>query len=321
MWNHNIEYGGSDTESEKSKDEPTCPPNNTEVTINCNGSPSKEKPPARIICLTLNDFTEVSTTIMDHAESEDTTIITCNYFLKKNQRLNNEMKVRDGERWVELKNWVNNAIDGELKDRMLVEAQRLQLMLTRGDTEHLVTSFKEIGKVWKMTPMHNDTAPKINQIINGQFKKNKGYEFYIESEVMNHLSLAYNTNIILTGTHCIAMMVTRRKCDLVKSMMARGNNTHGFKIRKIRTKSEVKQEGERWPKEKQSYQLLGREGNNWYTKEGDEYSETSGSISSSLRASSLIAKDAKFAELMASLDKKIRFVIFMFVINLIITDH
>ena len=75
--------------------------------------------------------------------------------------------------------------------------------------------------------------------------------------------------------------------------MACGNNTHSFKIQKIRTKAEVKQEGQRRPKEKQSYQLLGREGNNWYTKEGEDYSETSGSMSSSSRASSLVAKDEK----------------------------
>ena len=42
-------------------------------------------------------------------------------------------------------------------------------------------------------------------------------------------------------------------------MMARGNNTHGFKIRKIRTKAEVQKEGLRRPKDKHSYQLLGRE--------------------------------------------------------------
>ena len=130
MLNHDIEYGGSDTESEKSEDdEPICPPNKNEVTIDCNANLSKEKPPARIICPTTNDFTEVSTTITDTAESEATTIITCDYFLTKKQRLNNEMKIRDGERWVTLKNRVNDAIDGELKDRMLVEAQRLQLML------------------------------------------------------------------------------------------------------------------------------------------------------------------------------------------------
>ena len=60
---------------------------------------------------------------------------------------------------------------------------------------------------------------------------------------MKRLRLAYDKNAILTGTHCIAMMVTRRKCDLAKSMMARGGKTHGFKIRKIRTKAEVKEEG------------------------------------------------------------------------------
>ena len=120
---------------------------------------------------------------------------------------------------------------------------------------------------------------------------------------MKRLRLVYNKNIILTGTHCIAMMVTRRKCDLAKSMMARGKKTHGFKIRKIRTKAEVKEEGTRRPKVKQSYQLLGREGNNWYTKEGEDYSETSGSIASSSRASSLIAKDVQIAELTARLEK------------------
>ena len=79
------------------------------------------------------------------------------------------MKTRDGEKWIELKNEVNNAIDGELKDRMTVEAQRLKLMVTRGDTKHLVTNFKETGKVWKMTPIADDTVPKIIQIINDQF--------------------------------------------------------------------------------------------------------------------------------------------------------
>ena len=63
---------------------------------------------------------------------------------------------------------------------------------------------------------------------------------------------------------------------------------------------------------KQSYQLLGREGNNWYTKEGEDYSETSGSIVSSSRASSLIAKDEQIAELTARLEKQIRFVMYMY---------
>ena len=73
---------------------------------------------------------------------------------------------------------MNNAIYGELKDRIIVEAQRMKLMITRGDTERLVTNFKEIGKVWKMTPMADDTAPNINQIINGRFKKTMDTSLY-----------------------------------------------------------------------------------------------------------------------------------------------
>ena len=89
-----------------------------------------------------------------------------------------------------------------------------------------------------------------------------------------------------------------------KNMMTRGNKTHGIKIRNIQTKAEVKQEGQRRPSENHSYQLLYREGNNLYTKEGDEYSETSGRCSTSSRASALIAKDKMIAELMGKLDKR-----------------
>ena len=76
------------------------------------------------------------------------------------------MQARDGEKWAQLKNKVMNAIDGELKDRMTMEAQRMKLTLMRGDEQQLVSSFKEIGKVWKMIPSHDDTAREINQIIN-----------------------------------------------------------------------------------------------------------------------------------------------------------
>ena len=87
-------------------------PNINVVSVDGIGSPSNQKPPARIVCPTPNALSEVSTTITDGAETDNTTTITYDYFLKKNQRLNNEMKTRDGERWVELKNKVNNAIDG-----------------------------------------------------------------------------------------------------------------------------------------------------------------------------------------------------------------
>ena len=81
------------------------------------------------------------------------------------------MRARDGEKWANLKNKVMNAIDGELKDRMTIEAQRMKLTLMRGDQQQLVSSFKEIGKVWKMIPLHDDTARKINQIINVNSKR------------------------------------------------------------------------------------------------------------------------------------------------------
>ena len=104
-----------------------CPvPSATPVSVDGNGSPViTQKPPDRITFPTSNDCTEVSTTITDNVESEEPTIITYDYFLTKNQRLNDKMRARDGEKWAQLKNKVMNAIDGELKDRMTMEAQRM----------------------------------------------------------------------------------------------------------------------------------------------------------------------------------------------------
>ena len=142
-----------------------------------------------------------------------------------------------------------NTIGDKLKDRMIMEAHIMNLTVMRGDQPHVVTNFKDIGKVWKKILMHDDTARKINQVIHGQFEKSRGYEFYIETEVMKRLGLAYDKSMILSRTHYITMMVTRQKCNLAKSMMARGESMHGFKIQNIRTKEEVKEEGQRKPKE------------------------------------------------------------------------
>ena len=47
------------------------------------------------------------------------------------------------------------------------------------------------------------------------------------------------------GKGDIAKMVTRRKAELVKNMNYRSNKTHGFKLRKIRTKKQVEEEGQK----------------------------------------------------------------------------
>ena len=78
------------------------------------------------------------------------------------------------------------------------------------------------------------------------------------------------------GKGDIAKMVTRRKAELVKNMNYRANKTHGFKLRKIRTKKQVEEEGRRKPRINTSFQIskLNGEGT-WYTKDAEDYSHAS----------------------------------------------
>ena len=81
-------------------------------------------------------------------------------------------------------------IDGELKEKMTVEAQLIGLKIFDDGGESLVQNFSEIGKVWK----HDNsvkTATKINRVLHGQFAEVDGYEYDIERDVMKKCRLEY----------------------------------------------------------------------------------------------------------------------------------
>ena len=74
---------------------------------------------------------------------------------------------------------------------MLMEGQRLLLMFKKDERENFASSFSEVGRAWKSLIFEVERAGQINQIINGQFDNNFGYEFYIEWDIMKELNLDY----------------------------------------------------------------------------------------------------------------------------------
>ena len=99
-------------------------------------------------------------------------IISKEYFLLKIQRVNVHMQTIDPD-WSSLKKRVSDIIDGELKKRVTLEAQRLGLTCYYRGGKQLIQNFSEIGKAWK----HDDSlecARRVNGAINGQFAEDKG---------------------------------------------------------------------------------------------------------------------------------------------------
>ena len=218
------------------------------------------------------DSTEVINSIGHETEKSVPVVsvrtISREYFLLKSQRVNVHQQAIDPD-WTSLKKRVSDIIDGELKKRITLEAQRLGLTCYYRGGNQLIQNFSEVGKAWK----HDDSlkcARRVNGAINGQFAEDKGYEYRIEKEVMTDLGLVYEADD--KGKGCIAMMVVRRKSELAKTTMKRSVTTHESRISTKRSKADVEAEGKRKPKIKESFMICSNDESQWYDKDGAIYS-------------------------------------------------
>ena len=178
--------------------------------------------------VSVEPMVEEFTTITESVAASDIKVISKDYFVTKSQRINKAMMQVDSS-WGALKMKVQSMIDSELKDRMVIEAQKLKLKYGKQDQKFLVENFSEIGKSWKMDGSV-ENAQKINKIVHGTFDLSQGYEYYIEKDIMNKLNLEYSSDI--KGRGSIASLITRRKADLAKLVMKRSAMTHDTKIAK-----------------------------------------------------------------------------------------
>ena len=106
-------------------------------------------------------------------------------------------------------------------------------------------------------------AAKINDVINGEFEQYHGYEFYMESDLMEKFNLKYdNVNDGLKGY--IARMVVRRKINLAKSINCRGEAHHTHRILKKRSTAETEKYGKRKKKIRKEFKLA----DTWYAGDG-----------------------------------------------------
>ena len=230
-----------------------------------------DKSVMKTMTVSVEPMVEEFTTITESFTDKSVKLIPKDYFITKGQRVNSEMKKLDPE-WEDLKAKVNEMINSELKEEMVVEAQRIKLKYVEKNHKVLVQNFREIGKSWK-TDGSIENARKINQVTYGVFdtEKNVGYEYYLERSIMKELNLEYQDS--KKGKGCVASMISRRKTDLAKCIMKRSELTHQTKITKKRTHEQTQNEGLRNKKAKFAFQIKGNEGNQWYNTDGSLYSE------------------------------------------------
>ena len=133
------------------------------------------------------------------------------------QKVNYNMKTSVPD-WVEFRERVKKTINDNLKLVFIKYAQESRMVVTHQNVSRVIVNYSEIGKSWK-----NDGSPsnqdKMNKVLTGKFRKDKGYEVRIEESVMREHNLSYIDE--LKGTKgkvfkgCIARMVTRRKVEMV----------------------------------------------------------------------------------------------------------
>ena len=87
-------------------------------------------------------------------------------------------------------------------------------------------------------------AAKINDIINGDYKEYHGYDYYLETELMEKCQFKYdNANDGLKGF--IAQIVVRKRINLEKSINYRRDANNNQRILKQRTNEETEKFGRR----------------------------------------------------------------------------
>ena len=77
---------------------------------------------------------------------------------------------------------------------------------------------------------------QFHLVLNSQFEY--VYEFYMEKNVMDKLSLGYPATTMMKG--CVATMTVRRRIDFSKAIMKQAWDTHEMKILNTRNNQDIK---------------------------------------------------------------------------------
>lgn len=154
-------------------------------------------------------------TITQSTADETYCEIPIDYFITKDQKRNKTSKLDDGEEFTKLRANITRSINERLNAMMLIQAQKIGLRVKDKKTEgmRLVQKYSNIGSIWESNDS-TKTASQINISINSTFTNNIGYEYYIESKILNEFKLKYPQNCNIKDS--ITRMVVIRKCELAK---------------------------------------------------------------------------------------------------------
>ena len=223
---------------------------------------NKETAITDIVIEPTNNNCLISTITLD----ENYELISKEYFITKDQKLNTELQGKYGEKWYDLKRKVNKQIDNTLKLMMILKSQEIGLSFSKGngeDSRTIIQTFNDIGSAWKCDASH-EQATKINEVMHGSF--DGGYEFYMEANIMKELKIKYEDSITTATKGCIARMIVNRKCVLTKLINKRSEISHQRKI--ITKRTVALPEGTKKVKSTFHVSSNGKGENVWFMRDG-----------------------------------------------------
>ena len=138
-----------------------------------------------------------------------------NYFITKDQKVNQKYKSEGGDAYKTLKASIVKYINNTLKSMMIIKSLQTGIKVIDKKTKQvrLIQTYNDIGLAWKSDDS-TECASKINMIMNNTFTESSGYEIYLEIKITKKIKLKYTEDVSLKGS--IARMIILRKCKLAK---------------------------------------------------------------------------------------------------------
>ena len=223
------------------------------------------------------------------SSSSNYTIISKEYFIKKDQKVNHDSAKADGEKYMNLKNEITQVINDKLKTKMILKAQQIGLKKQNGEP---VENFYDIGSAWKNDDS-TECATMINTVINTMWSDWDGFEYEIEARVMEQFKIKYVEDQDMKGS--VARMVVIRKCELAKSINKRGITNHQKRI--LKTRSIIKDPDEIQQKNKNAFRISSTSNSDWFNEDGSHHDENNSGRKQSFYISTIERMEQKIKEL------------------------
>ena len=104
------------------------------------------------------------TTITQSTGASDIEVIIKNYFMTLKGMLRSS-RMGNTPQWKKRKECVDKMIDGVLKEKIILKAQRLKVTYTKKDEQYVVENIQETRRVWNQLSFELPRAALLNHVL------------------------------------------------------------------------------------------------------------------------------------------------------------